>query len=262
MNGRFILGATQACETLIEATHRGQDKDWKQRAALRTLPEAIADALKKAGREKEVAAFMDASWTLGWAQLREHARKLQVEVHFDAEAARSVEGYYQIRGCTKFCSQRAKAFAQFADAVWMETAVPTVSQAQEFSSDVLAACPNLMLAYNQSPSFNWDKSGMSDGEMEGFIHKLGELGFVWQFITLAGFHCDALQIDLFAKDYAQRGMRAYVEMVQRAERRFGVETLTHQKWSGSEYVDKLMATITAGKSSTGIMSSGVTEKDF
>jgi len=258
----FILGATVPIETLVEATHKGNDKEWKQRAKLMTMPEAIADALKKAGRESEVQGFLAQSYDMGFPQLRKKASELKVEVHFDSDAARSIEGYYQIRGCTKFCAQRAKAFAQYADAVWMETAVPTLSQADEFATDVLAVRPNLMLAYNQSPSFNWDKSGMNDSEMEHFIKKLGTMGFCWQFITLAGFHCDALQIDLFAKDYAQRGMRAYVEMIQRAERKHGVETLTHQKWSGSEYIDKIMGTITSGKSSTGIMSAGVTEKDF
>merc|ERR1711964_657276 len=103
---------------------------------------------------------------------------------------------------------------------------------------------------------------MTDQEMEGFINELGKLGFCWQFITLAGFHADALSIDVFARAYKKQGMRAYVEMIQREERKHGVETLTHQKWSGSEYIDRVSSTITAGKSSTSIMSSGVTEKEF
>jgi len=98
--------------------------------------------------------------------------------------------------------------------------------------------------------------------MESFIWDLAKMGFCWQFITLAGFHCDALSIDLFARDYATRGAAAYVQLIQREERKHGVETLTHQKWSGSELVDVAGTIISGGTSSTGIMSAGVTETQF
>merc|ERR1712190_290126 len=173
-----------------------------------------------------------------------------------------VEGFYLIQGCTKFCAQRAKAFAPYCDACWMETATAGLPQAKAFAEDVLSEAPHLMLAYNNSPSFNWDKSGMSDDQMKTFIWDLAKMGFCWQFITLAGFHCDSLSIDLFAKDYAKRGAAAYVQLIQRQEREHGVETLTHQKWSGSEIVDKAGNIISGGTSSTGIMSAGVTESQF
>merc|ERR1712187_494813 len=139
---------------------------------------------------------------------------------------------------------------------------PTIKQSKEFAEDVLASCPNLMLAYNNSPSFNWDAAGMSDDEMETFIWDLGKMGYCWQFITLAGFHMDALGISLFARQYKDKGMRAYVNMIQRQEREHGVETLTHQKWSGSELVDAYLNTITGGTASTAIMGAGVTETQF
>merc|ERR1712179_441852 len=146
--------------------------------------------------------------------------------------------------------------------LWMETGKPILKQSKEFAEDVLAACPNLMLAYNNSPSFNWDSAGMSDDEMETFIWDLAKLGYCWQFITLAGFHMDALGISLFARKYKDQGMKAYVQMIQRQEREHGVETLTHQKWSGSEIVDSYLNTITGGTASTSIMGAGVTETQF
>lgn len=118
-----------------------------------------------------------------------------------------------------------------------------------------------MLAYNLSPSFNWDAAGMSDNEMRSFSDKLAALGFVWQFITLAGFHADALVIDNFAKRFATDKMLAYVENVQRRERADKVSTLKHQKWSGAELVDSLIKTVT-GNSSTLAMGSGNTETQF
>merc|ERR1719333_1350180 len=98
--------------------------------------------------------------------------------------------------------------------------------------------------------------------MESFTKDLGKLGFVWQFITLAGFHSNALAVDTFADAFAKRGMLAYVDQIQRKEREFGVETLTHQKWSGAELVDAYLNTVTAGKSSTDILGAGVTESQF
>ena len=95
-----------------------------------------------------------------------------------------------------------------------------------------------------------------------FCTELGKLGIVWQFITLAGFHLNSLAADNFAKDYAERGMRAYVENIQRGERVNKVETLTHQKWSGANLVDQQLQTIMGGLGSTTIMSEGVTEDGF
>merc|ERR1719440_281314 len=172
---------------------------------------------------------------MGLPAMRKKAADLGVgEVHFDWEAARTIEGYYRIKGSTDFCIQRAIAFAPYADSIWMETGKPILSQAVKFAQEVRAVYPHQMLSYNLSPSFNWDASGMTDAQMETFIWDLAKLGYCWQFITLAGFHCDALGIDNFAKEYAKRGAAAYVQLIQREERKNGVETLTHQKWSGAE----------------------------
>ena len=93
------------------------------------------------------------------------------------------------------------------------------------------------------------------------MQDLGALGYTWQFITLAGFHCNALAVDSFARDYKERGMLAYVETVQREERRLGVETLTHQAWSGASLLDAHLSTIQSA-SSTLAMGKGVTEAQF
>jgi isocitrate lyase len=119
-----------------------------------------------------------------------------------------------------------------------------------------------MLAYNNSPSFNWDAAGMTDEQMQTFMFDLGKLGFCWQFITLAGFHVDGLITSTFAREYKENGMLAYVTMVQRQERKNGVRTLKHQKWSGAEYIDRLSKTINGNMCSTDIMSAGVTEAQF
>eukprot|EP00931_Biecheleriopsis_adriatica_P021804 TRINITY_DN1415_c0_g1_i10.p1 TRINITY_DN1415_c0_g1~~TRINITY_DN1415_c0_g1_i10.p1 ORF type:complete len:545 (-),score=146.18 TRINITY_DN1415_c0_g1_i10:60-1694(-) len=256
-----IKGATvQGSEPLFEAIKKGTDKDWEQRAGCMTFPDAVAKALKAKGADS--SKWLKDSLKMSIDQMRKAASDLGVNIFFDWDAARSVEGYYRIKGSTDFCIQRAIAFAPYADCIWMETGKPILAQATQFATEVRAAVPHQMLAYNLSPSFNWDTAGMTDAQMESFIWDLAKLGFCWQFITLAGFHCDALSIDLFARDYAKRGAAAYVQLIQRKERENKVETLTHQKWSGSEIVDEMGNIVSGGTSSTGIMSAGVTEKQF
>jgi isocitrate lyase len=258
-----IKGATvKDVEPLADAIWNKTDSDWEDRAGCMTFPDAVAKALEAKGAD--TAKWLKESRKMSLPQMREAAAGSlgAGEIYFNWDMARAVEGYYRIKGSTEFCIERGIAWSAYADAIWMETAKPILSQAEQFAKEVREAVPHQMLSYNLSPSFNWDTSGMTDAQMETFVWDLAKMGYCWQFITLAGFHCDALAVDLFAKDYAKRGAAAYVQMIQRKEREHGVETLLHQKWSGSDIVDRAGNTISSGTSSTGIMSAGVTEKEF
>jgi isocitrate lyase len=103
---------------------------------------------------------------------------------------------------------------------------------------------------------------MPPKDQETYIQRLAGLGYCWQFITLAGLHSTALISDRFAKQYAKRGMRAYGEIVQEPEMEEGCEVVTHQKWSGANYVDGLLQMVQGGISSTSAMGKGVTEDQF
>jgi isocitrate lyase len=103
---------------------------------------------------------------------------------------------------------------------------------------------------------------MSPADQETYIARLGKLGYCWQFITLAGLHSTALISDQFAKAYKERGMRAYGQLIQEPEMELGCDVVTHQKWSGANYVDGLLKMVTGGVSSTSAMGEGVTETQF
>merc|ERR1719456_730403 len=257
-----IKGATvPGVETLAEAMRNKKDGDWETRAGCMTFPDAVAKAMKAKGMD--AAKWLKESRKMSLTQMQKAAAAAGFGgIHFDWEAARSVEGYYRIKGSTEYCIERALAWTPYADCIWMETGMPFLEQAKQFAEGVKSVVPHQMLAYNLSPSFNWDTSGMSDAQMDSFVWDLGKLGYCWQFITLAGFHSDALSVDLFAREYAKTGAAAYVQLIQRQERENKVETLTHQQWSGADIVDKAGNLISGGTSSTGIMSEGVTEKDF
>jgi isocitrate lyase len=144
----------------------------------------------------------------------------------------------------------------------METKIPGIPDAKQFADGVHKMHPHQKLAYNLSPSFNWDASGMNDAEIGRFNDDLGRLGYVWQFITLAGFHSNGLVITELARAFGDRGMLAYVEQIQRKEREQKVELLTHQRWSGAELIDQMINVASGGTSSTAAMGEGVTESQF
>ena len=103
---------------------------------------------------------------------------------------------------------------------------------------------------------------MPRAEQETYIRRLAQLGYCWQFITLAGLHTTALVSDRFSKAFAEQGMRAYGELVQEPEMEAGIDAVRHQKWSGANYVDALLKMVTGGVSSTSAMGQGVTEEQF
>ncbi len=92
----------------------------------------------------------------------------------------------------------------------METKKPDIKEAKHFSDGVLAEVPHAMLAYNLSPSFNWSAAGLNDDQIASFQDELGALGYVWQFITVAGFHANGLITDQLARDFSKKRMVAYV----------------------------------------------------
>ncbi|WCJ37585.1 Isocitrate lyase [Euphorbia peplus] len=283
---QFILGATNPnlrgkglANLLADGMTNGKtgaelqalEDNWIAMAKLKTFSECVMDAIKNMNvgedeKSRKMNEWMNCSSydkCLSYEQGREIAERLGVNnLFWDWDLPRTREGFYRFNGSVMAAVVRAWAFAPHADLVWMETGSPDMVECTTFAQGVKTKHPELMLAYNLSPSFNWDASGMNDKEMMDFIPRIAKLGFCWQFITLAGFHADALVIDTFAKDYANRGMLAYVERIQREERNNGVDTLAHQKWSGANFYDRYLKTVQGGMSSTAAMGKGVTEEQF
>ncbi|XP_062106148.1 isocitrate lyase [Humulus lupulus] len=247
------------------------EDNWTKMAGLKTFSEHVVDSIKNANFSENEKNWKLNEWMkhssyekcLSNDQAREIADQLGLKnLFWDWDLPRTREGFYRFKGSVAAAVVRGWAFAPHADLIWMETASPDMVECTEFAKGVKSMQPETMLAYNLSPSFNWDASGMNDLQMKEFIPRIAKLGYVWQFITLAGFHADALVIDTFAKDYATRGMLAYVERIQREERNHGVDTLAHQKWSGANYYDRYLKTVQGGIASTAAMGKGVTEDQF
>ncbi|KAF8272825.1 isocitrate lyase [Lactarius quietus] len=253
----FILGSTNAnARPLVEAVEDG----WLAQAGIKLYSDALADALR-AQASASPATLANLAARVAHAShkdalaIAQNEFGLRAAPFWDWDAPRTIEGYYRYQAARI-------AFAPYADLLWMETKSPILAQAREFAGGVHRIYPEQWLAYNLSPSFNWDAAGLGDRDMKDYVWELGKLGFVWQFITLGGLHSNGYISDLFARAFAKEGMKAYVELIQRKERELGTDMLTHQKWSGADYVDNLLKTVTGGISSTAAMGKGVTEAQF
>lgn len=188
-------------------------------------------------------------------------------VPFNWDIPRTREGFYHYRAGLAAATKRAIAFAPSADLLWLETADPSVANAASFATDIHSATETLglgrkKLVYNLSPSFNWSAHGFSAADLQAFIPRLAEHGFVLQLISLAGLHSTATISAELARGFKTEGMKAYVELVQRREKELGVDVLTHQKWSGAAYLDGVLGSIQAGSSGSRSLGSGNTEGSF
>ncbi len=174
---------------------------------------------------------------------------------------RSPEGFYEVNAGLEQSIARGLAYAPYADLIWMETSHPDLAQAKAFAEAIHAAYPDKMLAYNCSPSFNW-ASHLSETEMESFRENLADMGYKFQFITLAGFH--ALNTSMFelSKAYKARGMAGYSQLQQREFqlREEGFAAVKHQSFVGTGYFDYVQNTIQQGKAST-VALAGSTEAE-
>jgi isocitrate lyase len=163
---------------------------------------------------------------------------------------RTAEGFYRVRNGLESCIARGLAYAPYADLLWMETSTPDLATARAFAEAVKSEYPDQMLAYNCSPSFNWRKA-LDDDQIAGFQKELGQLGYAFQFITLAGFHSLNHGMFTLARGYAETGMSAYVALQQDefAAEPLGYTATRHQREVGTGYFDRI-ATAVAPSAST------------
>ncbi|WP_274476269.1 isocitrate lyase [Mangrovimonas aestuarii] len=164
---------------------------------------------------------------------------------------RTAEGFFRVRNGLEQGIDRGVSYAPYADLVWLETSKPDIGEAKEFAQGIHEKYPGKLLAYNCSPSFNW-ASNLSVNQMETFREELADLGYKFQFITLAGFH--ALNTSMFeiSKAYKEKGMAGYSELQQRefALQQEGFRAIKHQGFVGTTYFDAVQNAVTAGTAST------------
>jgi len=254
--------STAALEAALENIDTRYVEIWQTKAGLKSYGQAVADAMKSRTDEGErfemsVEEWLAFSKRASFYEIRERAKPMGIQPIWDSELPKTPEGFYQIQSGIDYAISRSLAVAPFADMLWMETKTANLEDATKFAHAIHAEYPDKMLAYNLSPSFNWDTTGMSDAEMRRFPEELGKLGFVFNFITYGGHQIDGLAAEEFATALKEDGMLALARL-QRKFRLLESPYRTPQALVGGERLDgalmassgRTAATKAMGKAST------------
>jgi isocitrate lyase len=236
---------------------------WEDDAGLMTYGEAVAEVLQFDESEGEPADMSPDEWRQFAARAslyaaRAKAKELGADPGWDCELAKTPEGYYQIRGGIPYAIAKSLAAAPFADILWMETKTADLADARQFADAVHAEFPDQMLAYNLSPSFNWDTTGMTDEEMKQFPEELGKMGFVFNFITYGGHQIDGVAAEEFATALRQDGMLALARL-QRKMRLVESPYRTPQTLVGGPRSDAALTASSGRTATTKAMGEGSTQ---
>ena len=271
------LGVIEMLEDSVESVRAGETtpataldrvssrmvEAWESEAGLETYGEAVAEILELRSAEGESFDMSVEEWRefVGGASrsaATRQAEALGIVIDWSSGLARTPEGYLQIRGGIDYAIAKSLAVAPFCDILWMETKTADLADAREFAAAIHTHFPDKMLAYNLSPSFNWDTTGMSEDEMRAFPEELGKLGFVFNFITYGGHQVDGLAGEEFATALQQDGMLALARL-QRKLRLVESPYKTPQSLVGGPRLDAALMASSGRTATTKAMGKGSTQ---
>ena len=259
----FLAGNGKQAEAVLDGVANTFLAAWEADGGVTTLGEAVAEVMAFRLEEGVQLDMTVDEWrafakTASWFSVRAKADAMGLDVSWSAEPARTPEGYYQVQGGIPYAIAKSLAVAPFADLLWMETKTADLHDAKEFADAIHAVFPNQMLAYNLSPSFNWDTTGMNDDEMREFPKELGRMGFVFNFITYGGHQIDGLASEEFSASLRDEGMLALARL-QRKFRLLESPYRTPQTLVGGPRADAGLASVTGQTATTKAMGEGSTQ---
>ncbi len=241
---------------------------WEEEARVMTIADAATDLIEQCFEEgncdeNEINMGLLKNWrsaikTMSLREVNSFLSSLGLNLYWDCEVMRSPEGYYQVRGGIPFAITKSLAVAPFADLLWMETKTADLKDAKEFADAIHKVYPDKMLAYNLSPSFNWDSTGMTEEEMKQFPEELAKMGFVFNFITYGGHQIDGLASEEFSNSLQSEGMLALAK-VQRKFRMYESPYKTPQTHVGGPRFDGALAASSGRTATTKAMGKGSTQ---
>jgi isocitrate lyase len=258
-----LAGADASAETTLDTVANAFIAAWEPRAGMKTLGEAVSDLMAFRADEGAELEMSLEEWrafaaTAPWSTIRAAAARTGIEVTWDADRARTPEGYYQVRGGIPYAIAKSLAAAPYADILWMETKTADLDDAREFAHAIHAIDPDKMLAYNLSPSFNWDTTGMSEDEMRAFPEELARLGYAFNFITYAGHQIDGLAAEEFTTALRDDGILALARL-QRKLRLLESPYRTPQTLVGGPRADAALLAASGLTATTKAMGAGSTQ---
>ena len=262
-NIEAMKGDTQKLETTLDSIVTKFVETWEEESGLTTFGETIETLMEfnmEQGIEFDmtVEQWREFAKTASTQDAMEKADSLGVDYIWDPEISRTPEGYYQVKGGIEYAIAKSLAVAPFADLLWMETKTADLEDAKQFADAIHEVFPDKMLAYNLSPSFNWDTTGMTDEEMKKFPEEIGKLGFVFDFITYGGHQIDGMAAEEFATALMEDGMLALAR-VQRRLRLIDSPYKTPQTHVGGPRMDGALVASSGRTATTKAMGKGSTQ---
>jgi len=259
----YRKGAIGSADLALEKVFDRFVDTWQLEAGISTYADAVGEVIGFRQSEGERPAMSKEEWLAFAARApfykaREKARSIGVNITWDCEHAKTPDGYYQVRGGVDYAIAKSLAAAPFVDLLWMETKTADLHDAKKFADAIHAVYPDKMLAYNLSPSFSWDTTGMNDEQMRRFPEELGKMGFVFNFITYGGHQIDGLASEEFATALRQDGMLALARL-QRKFRLLESDYRTPQTLLGGPRADAALMSISGRTSTTKAMGQGSTQ---
>ena len=236
---------------------------WQAEAGMKTYGLAVAEVLEFRAAEGERFDMTLEQWLAfakraSFYEARERAKSMGIRVIWDCELPKTPEGFYHIQAGIDYAIAKSLAVAPFADILWMETKTADLEDAEKFAHAIHAQYPGKMLAYNLSPSFSWDTTGMNDEQMKRFPEELGKLGYVFNFITYGGHQIDGLAAEEFATALKQDGMLALARL-QRKFRLLESPYRTPQTLVGGPRLDAALMASSGRTAATKAMGKGSTQ---
>ncbi len=262
-NIEAMKGDTQDLETALDSVVTKFVETWEEESGLSTFGETIETLMQfniEQGIEFDmtVEQWREFAKTASTKDAMEKADSLGIDYIWDPEISRTPEGYSQVKGGIEYAIAKSLAAAPFADLLWMETKTADLEEARQFADAIHEVFPDKMLAYNLSPSFNWDTTGMTDEEMKKFPEEIGKLGFVFDFITYGGHQIDGMAAEEFATALMEDGMLALAR-VQRRLRLIDSPYKTPQTHVGGPRMDGALVASSGRTATTKAMGKGSTQ---
>jgi isocitrate lyase len=216
---------------------------WAEKARLKTYSEAVAEAMQAQMQRRAKFPMSVERWrkfvaTVSYDEACQQAKSMGIEVFWDWDVPKTPEGFYPVTGGREMATARGLAMAPFSDLVWRETAKPDLEDDKLWADSIHEVFPHKLLAYNLSPSWNWDAWGFTDGQIRSFAAELGKMGYVFNFITYAGHQTEALMNGRLARALKEEGVLGFVRLIQRSLRLANDPAQYPQSFVGGPWADR------------------------
>jgi len=260
---REVLSKKTTEET-VDDILAGIRQAWAEKAGLKTYADAVAEVMQTRVRSGVKLPMTIDQWktfarNVSNGEAREQAKSMGIDIFWSWDLPSTPEGFYEITGGREMAVARGLALAPFADLLWRETAKPDLEDDKAWANAIHAVFPQMMLAYNLSPSWNWDAWGFTDEQIRNFAEELGKMGYVFNFITYAGHQTEALMNGRLARALNEEGVLGFVRLIQRALRLANDPAQYPQTFVGGPWADRFRRAARGASLTTSSMGGKSTE---